>query len=1021
VAPGAALAAIPEAQPAVARARIRWERRPVTFLRTTLALPAADDPPDTSRALEVIVDKIRTFGGRLEDLGQSTLDATFGLEPIEDAPRRAANAALAIVNASSTVGEAGWGVVVALHVGAVLVGHVAGASEIDRADRRAASDLLDGLVAGAEPGAIIVSAASCPLLDRRFQLEASAGDGRVRLRGRGGSGLTLWGRLERFVGRERELDLLGARWAAALRGQGQITGVVGEPGVGKSRLLWEFGKQHAGQGRLVQAAAVALGTPTPYAAAKELLRDVVGIEPDDDAARVRAKLVDHVHALDEAFAPVVPPLLALLDVTPDAGAWAELDPAQRRQQMLDSAKALLLRESRRRPLLIVIEDAHWLDSESQALLLTLADGIPTAAVMLALTYRPEYQHPWGSRSYYTQIRLDVLEAEPAESLVRGLVGDDRSLGDLPTRLVTWTGGNPLFLEETVRSLVETGVLVGERGDYRMGETIRDLEVPGSVTEVLAGRIDRLPEGDRAVLQVAAVIGRDVPHAVLAAADGPEDSLRPALGRLRDAEFLYERSAYPVSEYTFKHALTQAVAYQGVPEVQRRTMHARAAEAMEQLFAGRLDEHVDRLAHHAFEGHRWMRAVEYSRAAGERAFARFANREAAAHFERALTALARLPESRATLEQGVDLRLALRNALTPLGDAARTLERLREARGLAEQLEDDARLSRVLAFESNALFLLGEFAQALEAGRRAEAVGAALGDLALDTAVGMYRGRALVALGQFGGAAATLAPIVAGLSGERARQRLGLPVLPSVFARSHLVSALLEQGRFDEAARHAREALDIAEAVEHPDTLFWAWQTVGLVPLARGMPEAALAPLEQAVGVCRAHELPIYEPFAASAAAWARALLGEAPAAVKALRPIVEQARRRRQVLSLGQYLVRLGEAALLAGEPAEARACAEEAVALARRHGMRGTEAYALRLRAECTPDGDDTDAFHLARALDMPPLQARCLLDLGLRAATRGERDEARRRLQEACDRLRALGMAWWLARAEAALTALG
>jgi transcriptional regulator with AAA-type ATPase domain/tetratricopeptide (TPR) repeat protein len=1018
-----------DVEPTLGRSTIRWERRSVTFLRVALMLPPGEDQPDTSRALEVIVDKIRTFGGRMEDLGQTALEATFGLEPIEDAPRRAANAALAIANAAGATGG-GWPVVVALHVGGALVGHVSGTTEIDRADRRAVSDVLDGLVAGAEVGAIMVSGPSRSLLDRRFQLEAiGAVDGRSRLRGRGGSGLALWGRLERFIGRAREMELLGARWAAAARGNGQIAGVVGEPGVGKSRLLWEFARLRAAEARILQAAAVALGTPTPYAAVIELLRDCLGLEPGDDAERARAKVVEHVHELDEAFVPIVPPLLALLDVASDDEAWAALDPAQRRQQMLDSAKALLLRESRRRPLLVVIEDAHWLDSESQALLQTLADGIPTAAVLLALTYRPEYRHPWGTRSYYTQIRVDVLESEPAEDLVRGLVGEDASLSDLHRRLVHWTGGNPLFLEETVRSLVETGALRGERGDYRLDGSIQRLEVPGSVTEVLAGRIDRLEESDRAVLQCAAVIGRDVPHAVLAAADGPEESLRPALGRLRDAEFLYERSVYPASEYTFKHALTQAVAYQGVPEAQRRTMHARAAEAIERLFAGRLDEHVDRLAHHAFEGHRWARAVEYSRAAGERAFARFANREAATYFEHALTALAHAPESRQTLEQGVDLRLALRNALTPLGDAARTLERLREARELAHRLEDTHRLSRTLAFESNALYLLGEFTQALDAGRQAQALGAGLGDLALDTAVGMYRGRALVALGQYGEAVTTLAPIVAVLSGDRARERLGLPVLPAVFARSHLVSALVEQGRFAEAERHAAEALAIAEAAQHPDTLFWGWLTVGLVPLTRGAVDATLDPLEQAVAVCRTHDLPIYEPFAASAVALAQALGGRPAEAVATLRPIVEQGRRRRQALSLGQYLVRLGEASILAGWSAEARLAADEAVDLARHHAMRGMEAHALRLRAESAqrgapaarePADDYGDALVIARALDMPPLEARCLLGLGSLAAARGDRDAARGQLGTAAQQFTALAMPYWLAQARAQLEAL-
>jgi hypothetical protein len=293
---------------------------------------------------------------------------------------------------------------------------------------------------------------------------------------------------------------------------------------------------------------------------------------------------------------------------------------------------------------------------------------------------------------------------------------------------------------------------------------------------------------------------------------------------------------------------------------------------------------------------------------------------------------------------------------------------------------------------------------------------------------MYRGRALVALGRYGDATATLAPIVASLSGDRARERLELPVFPAVFARSHLVTALIEQGRFAEAEQHAAEALVVAEAVDHPDTLFWAWQTLGLVPLARGAPQLALAPLERAVEICRTHELPVYEPFAVSALVLAQAIMDRAPAAVAALRPIVEQARSRRQALSLGQYLLRLGEVSILAGAAGAARAAADEALDLARRHAMRGTEAYALRLRAESAADAsaqaaadDYGEALAIARTLDMPPLEARCALGLGTLAASRGDQHDARRQLGAAADLFRALVMPYWLARAEAALAGLG
>ena len=974
--------ATPPAPAAPAPSSIRWEQRSVTFLRIALTPTAPDeDITETSRALETIVDKLRTFGGRMTEIGRTGLDATFGLEPLDDAPARAANAALTIVHALGA--DRSLGVRLAMDTASVLAGRISETVEVDRAHRRDVWQRLEELLAMAEPGSVMVTSATGALLERRFDLGPGPRGG-VRLRGRGGSRLALWGRMERFIGRDREMDLLGARWAAAARGQGQLVGLVGEPGVGKSRLLWEFVRS-VRSSRVLQATAVALGTPAPFSPIVEMLRAHLALDAADDHERVRTKVAEHVSTLDPAFTPIVPALLALLGVGEDDAAWAQLDPRERRQRTLDAVKALLLRESRRAPLLIAVEDAHWLDSESQALLEALADGLPTASLMLMVTFRPEYQPRWGARTYYTHVRVDPLEARPAQQLVLSLIGDDPSLGAVPARLIEWTGGNPLFVEEMVRTLVETATLRGERGAYRLAKPVEDIVVPGTVTEVLAARINRLGEPDRAVLQSAAVIGRDVPYAVLALMAEPEATLRPCLARLGEAEFLYERSVYPTAEYTFKHALTHAVAYQTLPDRERRAGHGRVLDAMEKLYAGRVDEHVERLAHHALESHRWVSAVRYAHAAGHRAFARFANREAAAHFERALEALRRLPESRETLEQAIDLRLALRNALTPLGEAARTLERLREAEVLAERLGDAHRLARARAFQSNALYLVGDFTAALEIGARASAAGEQLGDMALQTAAAMYQGRALVAVGRYEDAVAILTPVVMRLSGEHARDRLELPVFPAVFARSHLVDALIEVGRLDDAARHAGDALAVAQAVEHPDTLFWAWYTLGVVALARGVSREAVPSLERALEVARANDLPIYAPSAVSAVATASALEGRVNEALPALRSAVEDARRRRQTLRLGENLLRLGDAALRAGADAEAETAAADALQLARRHGMRGVEAYALQLRGAIAERSRVLDAARaayveaadLAQALGMRPLSTRCRAEL--------------------------------------------
>jgi predicted ATPase len=357
---------------------------------------------------------------------------------------------------------------------------------------------------------------------------------------------------------------------------------------------------------------------------------------------------------------------------PDADAqWQALDPPQKRQRTLEAVKLLLVEESWRQTVIVVLEDLHWIDSETQAVLDTLVESLPSHRILLLVSYRPEYQHTWGSKTYYVQLRLDPLSAEKANVFLDNLVGRDEAMAPLNAALIARTGGNPFFLEESVRALVETGVLTGEREAYRLTQPAEEIRVPVTVQAVLAARIDRLPSADRALLQTAAVIGKDVSFARLrAVADLPEQLLRAGLTRLQGSEFLYETSLVPELEYAFKHALSQEVAYGAMLPERRRQVHLRIVDALETLPRDRIGEQIERLAHHAVHGEAWDKAVTYLQQAGAMALARSAYREAAARFDQALLALEHLPDSRQKLEQAIDLRLGARNALNPLRDDQR---------------------------------------------------------------------------------------------------------------------------------------------------------------------------------------------------------------------------------------------------------------------------------------------------------------------------------------------------------------
>src|SRR5262249_25191475 len=437
-----------------------------------------------------------------------------------------------------------------------------------------------------------------------------------------------------FVGRQTELAVLATALAQAEAGHGQVVAGVGGAGVGKSRLLDECVQAAQTQGWLVRdSAALAYGQTTPYFPVLDLLRRYCRLEERDDARTVQAKVTEQVLTLDAALQDTVPALLALLDALPTESPFLRLGAPQRRQHTFLALKRVLLRESQGQPLLLVCEDLHWLDTETQALLDSLSESLPTARLLLLVSYRLDYRHGWGHKTYYTQLRLDPLPPAQADTFLRALLGDDPSLAPLTPFLIQRTEGNPFFLEESVRTLVETGALVGEPGAYRLAHALPTMQMPATVQAVLAARLDRLPPEAKRLLQTAAVMGMEVPCALLQAlAERSEAELRGSLAHLQAVEFLYETSVFPASAYTFKHALTYEVAYGSLLLERRRALHARIVEALEVLAGDRMVEQVERLAHHAQQGEVWDKAVRYGRQSGEKALTRSAYREAVAAFE-----------------------------------------------------------------------------------------------------------------------------------------------------------------------------------------------------------------------------------------------------------------------------------------------------------------------------------------------------------------------------------------------------
>jgi class 3 adenylate cyclase/tetratricopeptide (TPR) repeat protein len=827
-----------------------------------------------------------------------------------------------------------------------------------------------------------------------------------------------------FVGREGELDQLRQALSRVAGGHGQVVAIVGEPGVGKSRLVWEVTHSHRVHGWLVlQAGSVSYGKTTSYLPVIDLLRSYFALEERDDARAVQEKVTGKVLTLDRALDTALPAFLSLLDVPTDDAQWSTLDPLQRRQHTLDAVLRLLLGESQLQPLLVVFEDLHWIDPESQALLDGLVERLPGARLLLLVNYRPEYRRPWGTRTSYTQVRLDPLPRETAEQLLDTMLGSDAALEPLKKTLIARTEGNPFFLEESVQELAEAGALLGQRGSYRLARPLPTIQVPATVQAVLAARIDRLPPSDKVLLQTASVVGKYVPFALLQAVAAPsQDDLHSSIGRLQAAEFLFEAGMSPELVYRFKHALTHNVAYGSLLHEQRRALHGRVVEAIERLYADRLAEHLERLAGHALRGERWEKAVTYLRQTGAKAAARSALEDAVNFFEQALAVLDRLPDSRGKQEEGIDLRLDLQKVLEPLGALARNLDYLREAETLALALGDQRRLGWVVAYRSADSWRRADSAQSASFAKRALGIARAIDDRVLERYCIQRLANASNTLGDYSRAVELYQRVVE--SGERLE--FGGESLPLTVMAAHWLAVCLSQlGRFPQAVARAEQALRIAESMDQPYGLVTGHRAMGFVDLMQGKFQTAIPSLERALDICQTAKLSLVFDGTASALGYAYALAERLDAGIQLLNQAVQHpAATGSGYHSL--FMSRLGEAYVMAGRVAEADAVAARALTLSRECSEHGHEAWVLRLLGEIAVRRDPLDAeaaerhyrqaVALASELGMRPLVAHCHLGLATLYRRTGKSDQAQEHAATAATMYSEMDMDFYRKKAEAA-----
>jgi DNA-binding NtrC family response regulator/tetratricopeptide (TPR) repeat protein len=980
-------------------------RRAISFLRVSLAgtLPPAWV---ATQGMRVIAEKTEAFGGRILQHSDGEMDVAFGLEPTEDAPARAASAALAIRRLIDRTETEYPDIRLRLTI-ETLNGFVVetphGETRLTPEFLQEAQRALAGLSDRTEHGLAVVGPGAAPYLERKFSLTTHEAHGeptatlllrRDPVEGRRGRAPDLW--RTPFVGRGQELAFLEHRWnRVASTGRGHVVGLMGEAGIGKSRLLIELRRRLSGHGALILEGHCASHSATlPYSLLINLMRRECRLDDRPTPTDLSAAVASHLAAVD--LPDCIQEIGSLLGLP--AEALTALSPAAVKCRIFDAFRRLLLAHARWGTLVLLLEDLHWGDQTSQEFLGLLVDGLPGAPVLVVATTRSGYRAAWLDRSWASQLALLPLSPDDSREMLRALRPElDPARADA---IAHRAEGNPFFLEE----------LVGVLG----AGTAIAVPIPGTVTDALHARMDRLPAATRRVLESAAVVGREVPIDLLVGVTGtPVDPLVDPLGHLIAAEFLFEQGRATLA---FRHALMQEVAYTRLPEAEREQLHAAALAALERLDAGGLDEHLDRLsqlAHHAYRAGHWEKAVGYLRRAASAALDRSAAKEAVECLERALDALAHLPASpdRSTTE--IDTRVELRTALFQLGRHDATVEHLAEAEVLAELLGDDGRLGWIHVYWAYYFGAEGDDTRSEAAALTALASATKSGDRRLEHTTTFHLAQLYARTAQYARAATLNQQLVdAGASSNAGGVEIGSAQL--VIARLWLLWCLAEVGSFDEGLRRA-EAM--TRAANEPFDRLAVLLGQGLLYLRQGRLAEATSTLEDALPLCRTSNLGAWFPAIASPLGYAYALSGRLADGLPLLEQAVEATAQRGAVHAL--RVAHLAEAHLLAGDAPKACHLATQALEAARKRGERAHEAYALRVLGRVAAKTGLTEAEqHLRAAVDladelgMRPLAAQARLDLTVVHDQQGGIADREATATEAMQLLESMAMRPWLAR---------
>ncbi len=706
------------------RASIEGERKVVTVLFADVANSTAIseklDPEDVHQVMDgcfrILMDEIHRYEGTVNQFRGDCVMALFGAPlALEDHAQRACLASLSIQRAMKGYSEdmrARFGLEfkmrIGLNSGLVVVGSIGNDLRMDYTADGDTANLASRLESLAKPDTVLVSGNTFKLAENYFEFEPL---GKVQVKGKeapqeayillrpsdigtriaasSARGLTP------FVGRKQELETIKEAFEKAQSGQGKVVGIVGEAGVGKSRLRLELRNMlPKGEYTYLEGHCLHYGSAMPYLPLLDVFRAYIGIKEGEQESVIREKMKKRILGLDENLKTVISPFEELLSLKVEDGEYAKLEPQQKREKTFEAFRDLTIRGSQERPLILAIEDLHWIDKTSEEFLDYMIGWLPNMRILLILLYRPEYTHTWGSKSYYRKIGVDQLSSGTSAELVRAILDGGDVMPELRDLILSRASGNPFFMEELTHSLLENGSIVKKGDQYVLSTRASNIQVPNTIQGIIASRMDRLEEGPKRIMQVASVIGREFAFRILHAITEIKEDLKSNLLNLQGLEFIYEKSLFPELKYIFRHTLSQEVAYNSLLLKRRKEIHEKIGKAIEELYPAHLEQFYEMLAYHYSRSNSLEKACLYSRLSGEKAEGNSSHREACDFYKGAIDLLNELPATAENKKEKLKIISLILPPLAFLGFPEGSLDMLQQGEQISKELGDERRLAKL---------------------------------------------------------------------------------------------------------------------------------------------------------------------------------------------------------------------------------------------------------------------------------------------------------------------------------------